>query len=241
MKKTIAIVHYNTPELTEAAILSMRKQAKEDYQVVIFDNSNERPFKRRMRGVKVINNTNGQLINFDEELAKYPDREPKYAMRSNFGSFKHILTVQKLWELIPESFILMESDVLIKKPFDFIWDEQFAAVGRIQWHQPGNLCDVPRLLPLLCYMNVPLLTANGARYFDPMRCWALQKGVMVRGNWYDTGASLLEDIVRTKPALVCRNYKTLPECYIHYHGGSWRQNNVEEQKAWLEEHKDLWK
>jgi hypothetical protein len=90
-------------------------------------------------------------------------------------------------------------------------------------------------------MNVPLLTANGARYFDPERCWALQKGVMVRGNWYDTGASLLEDIVRTKPALVCRNWKTLPECYIHYHGGSWRQNNVEEQKAWLEEHKDLWK
>jgi hypothetical protein len=90
-------------------------------------------------------------------------------------------------------------------------------------------------------MNVPLLTANGARYFDPMRCWALQRGVMVRGNWYDTGASLLEDIVKTKPALVCRNYKTLPECYIHYHGGSWRQNNVEEQKAWLEEHKDLWK
>lgn len=241
MKKTIAIVHFNTPELTEAAILSMRKQAKEDYQVVIFDNSNERPFKRRMRGVKVINNTKGQLINFDEELAKYPDRETRYAMKSNFGSFKHILTVQKLWELIPEGFILMESDVLIKKPFDFIWDEQFAAVGRIQWHQQGNLCDVPRLLPLLCYMNVPLLTANGARYFDPMRCWALQKGIMVRGNWYDTGASLLEDIVKTKPALVCRNYKTLPECYIHYHGGSWRQNNVEEQKKWLEEHKDLWK
>ena len=39
--KTVAIVHYNTPELTEAAILSLRKHGGEDYKVVIFDNSDE--------------------------------------------------------------------------------------------------------------------------------------------------------------------------------------------------------
>ena len=43
-RKTICIVHYNTPELTNAAILSIRKQGGEDYQIVIFDNSDKRPF-----------------------------------------------------------------------------------------------------------------------------------------------------------------------------------------------------
>ena len=37
-KKTIAIIHFNTPELTEACILSIRKQGC-DWPVVVFDNS----------------------------------------------------------------------------------------------------------------------------------------------------------------------------------------------------------
>ena len=39
MKKTVAIINFNTPELTEAAILSLRKHGGEDYKVVVFDNS----------------------------------------------------------------------------------------------------------------------------------------------------------------------------------------------------------
>ena len=38
-QKEIAIVHYNTPELTEAAILSVRKHCQENYHFTIFDNS----------------------------------------------------------------------------------------------------------------------------------------------------------------------------------------------------------
>ena len=70
-KKTIAIINYNTPELTEAAIMSIRKHGGEDYRVVIFDNSNARPFTKKMRGVEVIDNTEGQVINFDKELEKF--------------------------------------------------------------------------------------------------------------------------------------------------------------------------
>ena len=52
-QKTIAIIHFNTPELTEALIKSIRKHGGEEYKVVIFDNSDERPFTKKMKGVKV--------------------------------------------------------------------------------------------------------------------------------------------------------------------------------------------
>ena len=77
-KKTVAIIHYNTPELTEAAILSLRKHGGEDYHVTVFDNSAEatdqktgekypaRPFTAKMEGVTVIDNTRGQIIDFDK-------------------------------------------------------------------------------------------------------------------------------------------------------------------------------
>ena len=38
-KKQVAIVHFNTPELTEACIMSIRKHGGRDYQITIFDNS----------------------------------------------------------------------------------------------------------------------------------------------------------------------------------------------------------
>lgn len=239
-KKHIAIIHYNTPELTEAAIMSVWKHGGRDYQIVVFDNSDKRPFTAKMKGVKVVDNTKGQLIDFEAELAKYPDKCWELAWLSNYGSAKHIMSVQKLWEILPQGFILLESDCLVKKNFDFLWDEQYAACGKVQWFR-GHWHQKDRLLPWLCYLNVPLLTANGARYFDPKRCWALQPGGKQNpGNLYDTGASLLEDIVKTKPQLVARLYKDLDQYYIHYLGGSWRQNDIDAQKAWLNRHRDLW-
>lgn len=238
-QKEIAIVHYNTPELTEAAIMSVRKHCVVDYHFTIFDNSDTRPFTKKMKGVKVIDNTKGKVIDFESELAKYPDKEWEMAKKSNHGSVKHILSVQKLWELLPDGFILLESDVLIKKNFDFLWNEEFAACGKVQRFH-GRRKEKDRLLPWLCYMNVPLLVKNGARYFDPMRCWNLQPGEDNPGNWWDTGACVLDDIRKTKPELVCRCYANLDLYYLHYHGGSWRASDVENQKAWIEQHRDLW-
>ena len=83
MKQTIAIIHFNTPELTEACILSIRKQGCQ-WPIVVFDNSSDitipagtngndpkeetiikaRPFRQKMKGVKVIDNTKGQVIDF---------------------------------------------------------------------------------------------------------------------------------------------------------------------------------
>lgn len=239
MKKSVAIVHYNTPELAEAAILSLRKHCVEQYQVYIFDNSDAKPFTKKMKDVKVFDNTKGKYVDFEAELAKYPNMEKKMGELSNQGSVKHMLSVQKLWELVPDGFILLESDVLISKNIDFLWDENFAAAGKVQYLQRVGRKEKDRLTPFLCYLNVPLLRENGARYYDPLRCWNLHQGRNNPANYWDTGACVLDDIRRTKPQLVCRCYPDLDKCYFHFHGGSWRNDETTKQK-WLNEHKDLW-
>lgn len=252
MKKTVAIIHFNTPELTEAAILSLRKHGGEDYAVVVFDNSADvdfpegdglperkmkaRPFTKKMKGVRRIDNTKWQVIDFAAELAKYPDRNPKHSTCNDWGSTKHIWTVQKLWELLPDGFVLMESDILLKRPIDEFFDERYSTVGYWQKSQPGNPFGIGRMLPMLCWMNVPMLTKEGARYFDPERSWMLHEGEHDKRNWYDTGACLLDDILRMRPRLKglhvdIRNY------VVHFGSGSWHGKDA---KVWLEAHKDLW-
>lgn len=239
MKKKIAIIHYNTPELTEGCIKSLRKTGC-DWPIIMLDNSDKRPLKKRMKGVKRIDNTKGQVIDFEKELEKFPDRQAVYLKLSNYGSAKHMMSVQKLWELIPDGFILVESDILVRQDITFLWQEEYASVGRIQ--RPSSYPhNIPRMLPMLCYMNVPLLTANGARYFDPERTFGLLKDKNCRGNWYDTGAVMLEDIINTKPALVALSYGKLSRRYVHYRHGSWAHGEtVEKQKRWLEQYRELW-
>ena len=240
MKKEVAIVHFNTPELTEALVKSIRKHGGEEYHINIFDNSDERPFKKRMKGVKIFDNTKGQYIDFESELAKFPNKQEHVRKSSNFASTKHQLSVQKLFELIPQGFVLIDSDILIKQNIDFMWNEQYAAVGSVQRHQPNYKVEINRLLPMLCYLNVPLLTANGAKYFDEKRTFGLLPKELDKNNWYDTGAVILEDIRRTKPQMVALIYNNLTGCYAHYVHGSWKKNDKENQLKWLEARKDLW-
>ena len=241
-KREVAIIHFNTPMLTEAAIKSLRNHGGEKYHVTIFDNSDTKPFLRRMRGVTVIDNTQGQVINFDEELAKFPERDRSIgcAKGCEFGSAKHIMTVQKLWELIPTGFVLMESDILLKRPIDEFFDETQSVVGYCQQHQPHNPYGIGRMLPMLCYMNVPLLTKHGARYYDPERTYGLLPGGRQnRNNWYDTGAVMLEDILAKRPHLKGLHID-IRDYVIHYGSASWQNNDVSAHQRWLNEHKDLW-
>ena len=241
-KKVVAIVHYNTPELTEAAIKSLRKHGGGDYKVVVFDNSTERPFLRRMRGVTHLDNTKGQIIDFDKELEKFPERDRSIgcAKGCEFGSVKHMMTVQKLWELLPNGFVLMESDILLKKDIGHMVNRDYSFVGYYQQAQPHNPFNIGRVLPMLCWMNVPLLTKYGARYFDPARTYGLLPGGHKnRNNWYDTGAVMLEDILAKRPHLkgLHEDIRPLVE---HYGAASWKNNDLDRQKEWIDKHKDLW-
>ena len=99
-KQTIAIIHFNTPELTEACILSIRKHGC-DWPIVVFDNSMEvtfpsgegmpertieaHPFKKKMKGVKVIDNTKGQQVDFEKALQAFPDKHKPHAEVNGWG------------------------------------------------------------------------------------------------------------------------------------------------------------
>lgn len=240
-KKTIAIVHFNTPELTEACILSIRKQGGKDYRVVVFDNSDERPFRVQMPGVEVIDNTQGQLIDFDNLLSAFPQRNASIgcAKGCDFASVRHMRTVQELWRLLPDGFVLVESDVLIKKPIDEFFREEYSFVAYVQRQQPHNPFGIGRILPMLCWLNVPKFVAEGVQYFDPARTYGLKAERNDRTNWYDTGASLLEDVLVHRPKLKGLHID-IREFVEHFGSGSWKNNNLKAQAEWLKQHRNLW-
>lgn len=241
MTKNIVIVHYNTPELTRAAILSVRKHGGEDYKVYVLDNSDTRPFKYKMKGVKVFNNREGQIIDLDKELEKYPEKDELYgcAKGCHFGSDRHMMSVQKMWELVPDGFVLMDSDVLIKHNFDFMFMPDQCCCGCVS---DKTLRRTPRLVPFLLWINVPMCVAGGARFFDPDRAWALHQGYDKR-NFWDTGAAFLDDIKRLKPQCHGKSIsrEMILRLMVHYGAGSWEKNDLETQMGWLNEHANLWK
>ena len=239
-KKTrqVAIVHYNTPELTEAAILSLRKHGGEDYNVTVFDNSDIRPFIKKMEGVQVIDNTQGQIIDFDKELEQFPHR---FGTFNNFGSDKHMMSIEKLFDILPDGFLLMDSDVLICQSVDFMFDyPDHCVVGHVQEPQPGNRFGIGRLVPMLCYLNVPKIKECGLKYFDPEKAWMLFEGEKEnRNNWYDTGAAFLEQIRAHKNGARGLRIDIRP-LMLHLKSASWRNNDLYTAIEWLMANRQLW-
>ena len=245
--RQVAIVHYNTPELTEAAIWSIRKHGGEDWAVTVFDNSDKRPFKipkcRAFGDVTIIDNTKCQIIDFDAELAKYPNRDFDHAV--NFGSAKHMMSIQWLMDntFKDTDFLLMDSDILLKRDPSVLFMPTECCCGYIQqgalaWN-PGK---VDRIVPFLLYINTPMCRAGGARFYDPERCWCMNGDPSNRLNWYDTGAAFLEDIKTKKPQ--CHGKVLSREIYVsmfeHYQKASWEKTDLNKQQAWLIQHADLW-
>ena len=255
MKQTIAIIHFNTPELTEACILSIRKQGCE-WPVLVFDNSRDvtfpsgegmaarelmaRPFTKKMKGVKVIDNTKGQQVDFEKALQAFPDKHAPHAEVNGWGSDRHMMTVQKLLELLPDGFILVESDILVKADISTLWREEYSFCGYVQKQQRGNRFGRGRILPMLCYFNVPKFRAEGVNYFDPDRSWMLHKGEDNPKNWYDTGASLLEDVLAHRPRLKGLHVDIRP-MVVHLGGSSYKTISLKEQAEWLKANEALWK
>ena len=225
---TVCIVHYNTPLLTQCAIRSLWKHTP-GVGVIVFDSSDREPFPK-MEGVEVIDNTRGQVIDFDKWLAQFPDKLPT---KNRWASAKHCYTVQWLINKRRNPFILMDSDVLIKQDISTFWDKSQAFVGEINPHYTKYRLTVDRVLPFLCFVNVPMMKQAGVSYFNYPKMYALTDA---RPDCaYDTGCWFLENVKSRR--LPYRDISIDPYV-VHFGHGSWKDGPADE---WLEEHKDLWR
>lgn len=230
MVRDIAIVHYNTPELTRAAILSVRKHTP-GCRFTVFDNSDRRPFEP-MPGVKVIDNTRGQVIDFDAMLERYPG---KVDTVNEQGSAKHIASVDYLFDVLPDGFVLMDSDVLVKRDISFFFDKDVAWTGTIQKEPPFNFM-TKRLFPFLLWINVPMLRKHGIRFWHEGMVYKLSHNGR---PYYDTAGSLLKDCDDAK--LPCSQVDIF-DYIVHFGGGSCGRKKLGDALRWLyEEHPDIWK
>ena len=224
----VCIVHYNTPELTMAAIRSLWKHTPGVY-IIVFDNSDQRPFDYRMPNVEVIDNTLSQIINFDKWLQGFPDKQP---INNAYASAKHCYTVQWLINHRRRPFMLMDSDVLIRQDIAPLFDERYAYVGEEKLHR-SRFGNVMRVLPFLCYIDVPTLKRNGISFYNPQKMFALSA---VRPDTaYDTGCWFYEDCHAHRVPV--RNISIDPYA-LHFGHGSWKEKDCHQ---WLEENKQLWK
>ena len=228
--KTVAVVHYNTPELLEKTILSLRKNAP-GCRVLVFDNSDREPFKKKMTGVGVIDNTRGQKIDFKKWLEGFPDKEET---TNDYGSAKHCYSIQWLIDHVEEPFLLMDSDILIQKNIGFFFDNRYLFAGAIGSDTFYQGFPLKRVLPILCYLNVPMIRENGIRYFNPEYMWNLIS--TGPNDHYDTGAWFYKEAM--EKGMRWQNVE-ITNYMKHLWHGSW-VDDKERIEKWLEENKALW-
>ena len=230
----ICIIHYNTPELTEALVKSINKQVKGETNIYVFDNSDQYPFTYTQSNLVVFDNTKGQLIDFEKELSKYPDHGNEGSGKCI--SFRHCISVDKCFDLIGDDFILLDSDILLKKDISPLWDEECVFVGKIV----PSLRGMTRLAPFLCFIGVKKCIQYGIRYFNPHYMHGLcRRDDANGGNNYDTGAAFL--MFSSK-----YHYKEVDiyEYIVHYRSASWNSPENDENKIskenWLLENKEYY-
>lgn len=214
------IVHYNTPKLTIALLASLYKNDITK-NIVVFENSDKELLDAlSMFDYELINNTKGQIIDFNKEIEKLNKLNNMTAERISaemngvrYGSVKHALTVQWLIENLNEDFVLLDSDILIKKDFRHLIDNTKLFVGQ---------CTQYRVLPFLLYINAPMLNENKIKFFDGVNIHPFKLGYA-----NDTGGSFFKE---------CKNGKfinlNLDDYFVHYGSGSWR--SYKNDKRWYQ-------
>lgn len=220
-----AIIHFNTPELTQCLCSSIRK-FHNDAHIVLFDNSTIRKFDNCDMFVdEYIDNTASQLIDFDTEFSKCEIDEAVQRL-NNCGSARHCRTVQWLFDNFTDNeFVLLDSDVLLTRPLDF-FDNTVACSATYEIFP--NMKN--RFLPFVTFFNLRTLKEHNIKYFDATRMNGLSK----IGEKYDTGASFLEDVITNKLPYHNINYM---QYLVHFRNGSWSNKNF---KSWLMTYKHLW-
>ena len=233
----ILIVHYNTPELTECLVKSINKFSP-DCHIYIFDNSDKLPFEYKQPNITIFDNTCGQIIDFNEWLKQFPNKggESKDA-NGRCISARHCITIDKCFDLIDDNFILLDSDILLKRDISELYDDRYIFCSQLEANKQG----IERVLPYCCFINVNKCKSLGIRFFDKN----LMHGINYHSiaNRYDTGASFYKHTSKYEYKLI-----ELDDYIVHYKGASWSpkrsQNAVCHQNLsvdeWLDNYKDLY-
>ena len=211
----ILIVNYNTQLLTECCIKSVNKHTP-DCHIYVFDNSDKEPFVNNFNNVTVIDNTKKQYIDFDEFMSRYPNNSKSPGSKAaKSGSAKHCYTVEVAMDVIGKNFILLDSDVIVKRDLTELYDENFIFVGDVAI-QPLQK-EIKRVLPFVCFINVEKCKELGVHYYDDNYMhgiWNTKHNI--NADRYDTGAGFYVH------AHVYQHKTIKHEEYVfHYKGGSW--------------------
>ena len=230
--------------MTDALIESINKHVSSDVRIYIFDNSDKTPFVNKYENVTVFDNTTNKIINFNEILKNYPNRHKSFGRYSNFASFKHCISVNKCYELINDNFILLDSDVLLKKDISEIYDEKYIFTAEVRdwsWNISGirgNQYPVyKRAMPFICFINVRKCHELNITFFDDKHMVGLYNP-NINADSYDTGAWFFEQ---------CKQYDYREIKYddyiVHFGGGSYMyRGKVEKisQREWLQKYSSLY-
>lgn len=235
MNKNFVIIHYNTPLLTECLVRSVNLFVK-DAIIYIFDNSDKSPFTAKFDNVTIFDNTKGEIIDFNGWLNKYPKKNMSHGRVNGWGSAKHCYSVEKCMEILKEPFVLLDSDVLLKRDVSNLFDETSAYIGETIT-QPKS--SIRRLLPFICFINTTMCIENGIHYFDEnymhgLMCNGINKGA----DSYDTGAGFYFHANKyPHKDISVGNY------VVHYGHGSWDKKGDKKiltESEWLGLNRSYW-
>lgn len=230
MERHVVTVNYNTPELCEAAIRSLNKQTP-GCIVHLLDNSDSRPFTRaaEFANVDYIDNTHGQLVDFERWCKTFPNRE--YS-ENNYGSAKHCFSIALILHRLDTDCVVMDSDILLTRDIAPLYDERYVFQAEVKTNTKAWGFRVYRAKPILCYINVPLMRQLGITYFNGEKMWNLQN--VKPQSKYDTGAWFYEQVERRK---LPYNKIALADWCLHLRHASYQDRPATD---WLNENKELW-
>lgn len=227
--RDVVIVNYNTQRLTDCAIRSLNRHTP-GCRVHVFDNSDRETFVSTLGNVEVIDNTKGQVVDLQEMIESHPDRVP--VPENAYGSARHCRSVEACLDLFPGGFLLLDSDILVKRDVSPFFDASCVWTGRLQMHTSRFGVTLPRVLPYICYINVPMMRRHGVTYYDDDRMFALTDRKPDIG--YDTGCWFYEECHRLG---LPENHVNINDYILHLGHGSWLSTHEEE---WLEDNRRYW-
>lgn len=242
----ICIVHFNTPLLTECLVKSINKFTPNS-KIYIFDNSDKFPFIYRQDNIVYLDNTKGQIINFENWLEQFPERTETSAFKNNYASAKHCYSIEKCIEIINEPFILLDSDILLTKDISEIISSSAIYSGETEIWKPLRPAKgikkkaTTRVKPYLLYINVNLCKKYDIHYYNQNYIY----GLTIEGDYYDTGTYFYEQCSKLKS--ISHNSIKLNNYILHYKGGSWLEQakkydnykNIDPD-IWLKKNKKYW-